>query len=106
MKMNERIVQLLSNVQMNQKELAEKSGVTESAISHYIKGDRVPRGVNLKKIAVALNTTVDDILGSCGAEDKDVDIFQAKILIARNANNLTNEERMEIIKILMDGKEN
>ncbi len=79
MKMNERIVQLLSNAQMNQKELAEKSGVTESAISHYIKGDRVPRGVNLKKIAVALNTTVDDILGSCGAEDKDVDISQAEV---------------------------
>lgn len=59
-----RMSQLLTERNMTQKELALSAGITESAVSHYIKGDRVPRGVNLIKIAKALGTTTDDLLGN------------------------------------------
>ena len=45
----ERIKALLNEKKMTQRQLAELSGVTESAISHYIKGDRIPSGVKTGK---------------------------------------------------------
>ena len=45
----ERIKALLNEKKMTQRQLAELSGVTESAISHYIKGDRIPSGVETGK---------------------------------------------------------
>ena len=42
-----KIMEQLSLRKMTQKELAQATNITESAISHYIKGDRTPRGVNL-----------------------------------------------------------
>jgi transcriptional regulator with XRE-family HTH domain len=37
----ERIKTLLKEEKMTQKQLAELSGVTESALSHYIKGESI-----------------------------------------------------------------
>lgn len=87
---------------MTQKELAKVSNVTESAISHYIKGDRVPRGVNLRKIADALHTTVDYLLEDENCENglKD-DMELVKTLIARNASQMTQEEKLELLSILI-----
>ncbi len=96
-----RISELLFERKMTQKELAQKAQMTESAISHYIKGDRVPRGVNLIKIARALETTTDDLLGQGNVFDKDSDLKVVKTLIARNASEMTYEEKMELFGILI-----
>ncbi len=61
---SERITELMSRYKMNQKELAVKAGVTESAMSYYVQGKRVPRSDVLTKMAKALNTTTDYLLGS------------------------------------------
>lgn len=45
----ERIKALLNEKKMTQRQLAELSGVTESAILHYIKGDGIPSGVKTGK---------------------------------------------------------
>jgi len=94
------IKSLIKLKKMTQKELAIKSGLTESAISHYVKGDRVPRGSNLVKIAKALGTTTDDLLG---AEKNKDNLSEIKLLISRNASKMTDEEKMELIKMLMKG---
>lgn len=101
--MANRITELLSTKNMTQKELAQASGITESAISHYIKGDRIPRGVNLIKIAEALDTTVDYLLKQ-EENDKDTDMKVVKTLIARNAEKMTKAEKMELFSILIDEK--
>ena len=93
---NNRILDLLTENNMTQKELALKTGITESAISHYIKGDRVPRGVTLIKLAQALGVTTDDIL------NKEFNYNEVKSLIERNVQNMTLEEKTDIIKILVD----
>ncbi|WP_027218289.1 helix-turn-helix domain-containing protein [Butyrivibrio fibrisolvens] len=98
----ERLVELLKSKNMSQKELSLKAGVTESAISHYVNGDRVPRGANLSKIANALETTTDYLLDGKAANKKD-DLMTARLLIARNANDMTRDERMELMKILLQG---
>lgn len=84
---------------MTQKELANATGITESAISRYIKGDRIPRGVNLIKLAHALKTTPENLINENVNE-----IETIKTLIARNAGNLTDNEKIEIISILTGQK--
>ncbi len=56
---NGRLALLLQQKDMTQKELAVRAGVTEAAMSHYIKGDRTPRASVITRIAEALGTTVD-----------------------------------------------
>ena len=95
--------QLLAKRNMTQKELALSAKITESAISHYIKGDRIPRGVNLIKIAKALGTTTDYLLGN-NEDNQENDFEIVKTLIARNAQEMTKEQKMELLSILIDGK--
>lgn len=95
------MAELLSKRGMTQKELSIASGVTESAISHYMRGDRVPRGANLLKIAKALGTTTDYLLSQDEENQQNEDFETAKIILARNASKLTKEEKMEILSILI-----
>ena len=59
---SERLIALMKQNGINQKELAQKAGVTESAMSYYVKGDRTPRSDVLTRIAKALETTTDYLL--------------------------------------------
>ncbi len=97
----DRIIQLLHEKDITQKELSAAAGITESAVSHYIKGDRVPRGVNLVKIAKALGTTTDYLLGQDGGSDKESDLQVIKTLIARNAETMTKQEKIDLVSILI-----
>ncbi len=45
----------LSNTNMNQQELANKSGVGKSSISQYMNGSHVPNRDNAEKLASVLN---------------------------------------------------
>lgn len=94
------IAKLLSEQNMTQKELAQLTGMTESTISHYMKGDRVPRGVNLVKIAKALGTTTDYLLETEENVNEGDSFETVKTLIARNASNFTEAEKIELVGIL------
>ena len=53
---------------MTQAELAEKAGVSARTIQNYEMGTRKPRNLEvIQKIAEALRTTLDYLLGSSGA---------------------------------------
>ena len=97
-----RIKEMLLEKGISQKQLSEITGITESAISNYVKGTRIPRGANLIKIANALGTTADDLLSGDKEMDKEKDLIFAKSLIARNASQMTKEEKMEFIALLMN----
>lgn len=100
---SERLALLLKEKNMTQKDLAMKASVTEAAMSHYLKGDRTPRASVLARITDALETSSDYLLN--GSEpDADGEIKFAKRLIARNVRQMTHEEKMEIINILMSDK--
>ena len=53
---------------LRQDELAEKVGLTQSAISQFEKGLRVPNRDNLQKIASALCVTEDELIPETQAE--------------------------------------
>lgn len=99
-----RLEELLKARRITQKELAAKAGITEAAISHYIKGDRTPRSAVLSRIATALNTTSDYLMEGI-PQDYVSEIKYAKRLIARNVNQMTTAEKREILSILLCDKE-
>lgn len=99
---NERLALLLQQKNMTQKDLAARAGVTEAAMSHYLKGDRTPRASAITRIAEVLGTTVDYLM-SGNEVDSTGEISYAKRLIARNVHQMSKDEKMDIIKILMSG---
>lgn len=48
---------------LTQKELAEKLGVDQSAVSFWETGKRAPRGGRLLRLADVLNCTIDELFG-------------------------------------------
>lgn len=99
----DRIGELLSETGMSQKALADATNLSEGAVSHYLKGDRVPKGAILLNIANVLGTTVDYLTGKSNEAHKsssEQELDQVFELIARNAKTLTDEERKRFAKIL------
>ncbi len=85
----ERISTLAREKGYSQKELATASGVTESAMSYYFRGERVPRGSVLIRIAKALGTSTDYLLGY--SSDK-TDTSDKVTVLQRNLTKLNSDE--------------
>lgn len=91
-----RLSTLLAEKEMNQKELAAKTGLTPAAISRYVSGTREPRPITIAAIAKALGVLPEAITGNSNQKETD----DAIRLIARNAHSLTEEQRAELIAAL------
>ena len=59
----ERLIRLLKERDISQREFANKIGVSEVAISRYIKGSRSPRLDTLVKVAMELDVSIDYLVG-------------------------------------------
>ncbi len=62
MDIGKKILRIMKEKEMSQKQLAAASGITEAAISKYISGEREPRITFLKRIADALDVSADEFL--------------------------------------------
>src|SRR5262245_37493646 len=60
-KFSERLQEILRVRDLTQKGLAEMTGVTPSAVTHWVKGNRVPGAEELKRVAEALGFTMDEV---------------------------------------------
>lgn len=92
-----RIQSLLQSQNIQQKELAERIGITEATMSRYIAGEREPKPETLANIATALHTTSDYLLG---IEHDEFDYPRIRRIIARNASEMSNDEKRELINAL------
>ena len=95
--LGKRIADLLKRKVIQQKELAERIGLTEATMSRYISGDRDPKPEVLANIATALHTTSDYLLG---IEMDEFSFPRIRRMIARNASDLTDQEKRELISAL------
>ena len=99
MKIGDRIENLMVQEKLNQKELANMAGVTESALSRYINNERQPKAEILANIATALNTTSDYLInGKTDATDL-ADLYH---LVARGAKDMSKDEKMELMRLLLN----
>lgn len=102
-----RIAELLTQLNMTQRELAEKVDVTEVSMSRYIKGDRVPKGPVIANIATALHTTTDYLLNGNSSESGDFEseYYMIHRLIAKNVSKMTSKQKRELINALLESEE-
>lgn len=56
---------------ISQRELAERTGITEQSISRYLNGKRIPNLVDGAKIAKALNVSLDYLTGLTDVSESD-----------------------------------
>lgn len=56
-----RLRQILYARDMSQSELAKKSGISQTCISRYANGSRMPSGYCITKLAEALGCRVEDL---------------------------------------------
>ncbi len=60
---SERLTALMSEKGLNQSSLSNLSGVNQSGISKYIRGDSAPRASELARMAMVLGVTMDYLWG-------------------------------------------
>ncbi|MBR4500885.1 MAG: helix-turn-helix transcriptional regulator [Clostridia bacterium] len=65
-----RIRQLLEKKRLRQSDLAEKAGISRQSLGNYADGSNIPNAEVLAKIAKALDTSADYLLGISESEDK------------------------------------
>jgi transcriptional regulator with XRE-family HTH domain len=102
-RLGERIVELLKKVGLTQKQLAERIGVTEAAMSRYIKGEREPMSNVVADMATALKTTADYLLGR--GDFLGEEFNRVKVFVARNSATLTFQQKQELIAALLGSVE-
>ena len=99
---SEKVKRMLADRNMNQKELSEKSGITRASISRYLKGNRRPRIDVVINFAKALGVEPEELLDE---DEKVISSMEAiKLSFARNGGNLTEDEKKELVDMIM-GKE-
>lgn len=91
----DRILTLVKEKKISQKDLASMIGVSESALSRYIKNEREPSIEVMANLATALDTTIDYLATGAQSETDFDEIYR---LVARCAYNLTPEQKMTIIE--------
>ena len=82
---------------LTQADLAEKTGLPPSSISHFENGPRKPSFDNLRRLAAALSVTTDYLLGRTDEADSQ---GKANILF-RKAASLDKDE-LSIIESMID----
>lgn len=100
--LGETITALLKKNGMTQKELAQRIGTTEATMCRYIAGDREPKAEVLANIATALNVTCDYLLGKEDGNGLEQEFPKIKRLIARNAEQMSEAQKRELIAALFD----
>lgn len=92
-----RINEALAFNGMLQKDLAKVLGVTDNTISYFCKGSRSPQLEQLPKIAEALNTTTDYLLGLTKVISPDID---TQTIVSKTGLSEENVEHLEIFQSL------
>lgn len=97
MKFEEKVIELMKQEGLSQKQLAEKINVTEASMSRYLKGERVPRIDVIVKLANVFNVSIEYLQGI-----KEVDEYEdIKRIVARNSNKMTEQQKIELARILL-----
>ncbi len=86
---------------MSQKMLSDAVGVTEVTISRYVHGIRTPRAPILEKMATALRTSPEDLLGMPDLEDSEAAFYRVIYKIKTHAGEWDNKHKKAVIWALM-----
>ena len=102
--LGERMKELMRIHNINQSQLAARSGTSQPNISKYIAGDREPNSTTLANIATVLHTTSKFLLG-LPESDMDTPFGTIKAYCARHGGDLSESEVRELIMTLLAARE-
>ena len=96
-----RLQKLLQEKDISQRELSERIGVTDVTVSRYVRGERVPKADIATKIAQALGTTTDYILGR---DTSDPEISYDRLMrdVERYSGEWTKAQKIALLIQLFD----
>jgi len=97
MNFQEKLVELMKERNITQKELAKKIGIDETAMSRYANGSRTPRIDILANLARELDVTIEYLVGQ---GEEDYEYKKVKNLICRNVHEMSDSQRLELMEIL------
>lgn len=92
-----RILNLLEEHHMSQRDLAIKTNITEVSLSRYINGTRIPKVTVLSAVARNLNTSVDYLLGN---DYHNYSYSTICNLIKDNVSKMSFSDKMKLVDIL------
>lgn len=98
MKWNDKVLNLMKEQGLSQKQLAQKSGIAESSVSRYLKSNKRPRLDIVINFAKILGVKPEYLL-----DDDDIkeDAFTLiSTAVARKGNELTPEEKNKLIAMI------
>lgn len=102
MTLQERIKEQMAEKKINQKELAEMTGLTEASVSKYVNGKREPRIDVILKLAKAFNVSTDYLLQGYESQTLHNPFNEVKMAVARSKNELSEEEKTKLIKFILE----
>ncbi len=95
----EKVTELMSQRGINQKQLASLSGISESSISRYLHSEQRPRMDIVVNIARALHVETEYLLDE---DEKSESAYNSiATAIARKGNELTSEEKNQLIALIL-----
>ena len=98
----ERVKELMIRRNVNQKELANKTGISEASLSRYLKGTSKPRMDVLVNIAKYFEVDVNTLTNNSDKKlSRNEAYVQTYSLVTRNKTKLSRKQKDEIIKILL-----
>ena len=86
----QRLLSLRTQRSLNQEELAKRAELQATAVSHFETGTRKPSFDNLRRLADALETTVDYLMGRT---NDPASVVTEGDQLFRDFHNLTAQER-------------
>lgn len=95
----ERVIKLLNESGYSQRDFAAILGVTDGALSRYLRNEREPKMEIIANMATALNTTTDYLLKGVEDENSFENTYR---LVARGSSLMSDEEKLKLMRILLN----
>lgn len=98
---NEKVLKLMAEQNVNQKQLSQESSITESSLSRYLHSDKRPRMDIVVNVAKALHVETSYLLDD---DEKSESAYNCiATAVARKGNELTAEEKNRLIALILRG---
>ncbi len=99
MKWYEKVLKLMEQKGITQKELSKRSGIAESSISRYLHSEKMPRMDVVINFAKALEVETEYLLDE--KEKSESAYTTIATAVARKGSELTAEERNRLIALIL-----
>lgn len=99
-RLHDRLKKRMKELNISQRRLSLMTGISEASICKYVSGARTPHIEIIGKLATALNTTSDYLLGINEKENDHYSLLEK--CIEENKEFLTMEEKMSLIMKLSE----